>query len=117
VSRYRDLSTILPGSRAAYASTAEAKCNEIFAFAAALGILEVEFSPDTPQKLDFWLRVLDVITASRSETLEPYVVDVQYETQREWNAYDLTIHPNDKLPINSLISIFELLSKKRDAIC
>ncbi|MFY9763358.1 MAG: hypothetical protein WAL39_03155 [Xanthobacteraceae bacterium] len=91
---------------------AEARCNEIFACAYALGILECAFTPDTPIKRDFWLRLLDILSAADIETLEPYVVDINMTCVRPLDEYTLVIHKDDKLIINSLISIFELISDK-----
>ncbi len=51
-------------------STAEARCNEIFACTYALAILEQTFLPDTPEKRDFWLRLLDILSEADIETLE-----------------------------------------------
>jgi len=93
-------------------STAEARCNEIFACTYALAILERHFLPDTPEKRDFWLRLLDILAQADIETLEPYVVDIDMQCVRPLDEYTLVIHKDDKLVINSLISIFELISDK-----
>lgn len=93
-------------------STAEARCNEIFALTYALSILECSFLPNTPQKRDFWLRLLDILAEADIETLEPYVVDIDMECVRPLDEYTLAIHKDDKLVVNSLISIFELISDK-----
>jgi hypothetical protein len=92
------------------------KCNEIFACSYALGVIERDFRPDTPQKIDFWLRLLDIISASSCETIEPYIVDKKLEIRRPLEDYHLSVLERDKPIINSLISIFELLSKKGDQI-
>ena len=94
------------------ATITEARCNEIFALAYGLGILERDFHPDTPQKADFWLRLLDIISEADIETLEPYVVDINMRCERPLEEYTLAVHKDDKLVINSLISIFELVSDK-----
>jgi hypothetical protein len=95
------------------------KCNEIFACSYALGILETEFTPDTPEKIDFWLRVLNVITSSRAETLEPYITNKKMQIDLPLEDYDRSIHSiheADRPAINSLVCIFELLSDKRDEL-
>jgi hypothetical protein len=91
------------------------KCNEIFALSYALGILEISFTPDTEAKIDFWLRLLDVITASTAQTLEAYSVDRSMGLDRPLEEYEHLmphIHPDDRPTINALISIFELMSPK-----
>ena len=93
-------------------SIAEARCNEIYALTYAMSILETSFVPDTPEKRDFWLRLLDIIADSSVVTLEPYFQDLKYQVERELNQYTVAIQPQDKLAINSLISIFELISAK-----
>jgi hypothetical protein len=90
----------------------EARCNEIFACAYALGIIERKFEIDTPERRDFWLRLLDILSGATIETLEPFIADVNYQIKRPLPEYTLTIHKSDRLIINSLISIFELLSAK-----
>jgi hypothetical protein len=95
---------------------AEARCNEIYAMAFALSILEVDFQPDTVEKKDFLLRLLEIISHSEIQTLEPFVQDVNLQIQKPLESYTLSILPIDKLPINSLISIFELISKKGELL-
>jgi hypothetical protein len=63
------------------------KCNEIFAFSYGMGILEKSFMPDTPEKIDFWLRLLDVITSSSCETIEPYLTDKKLQINRPLSEY------------------------------
>lgn len=95
------------------------KCNEIFAFSYALGILERRFKPDTPEKIDFWLRLLDVITSSSCETIEPYIADKKLQINRPLVEYSISISSileADKPVLNSLMCIFELLSAKGDEI-
>lgn len=96
------------------------KCNEIFALQYGLGILERELKADSKEKVDFWLRVLDIITQSSAQTIEPYITDRKFKIDRPLtdyvNAPSFTIHEDDKLAINSLISIFELLSTKRQKL-
>lgn len=95
------------------------KCNEIFACSYSLGILEKKLFPDTPAKRDFWLRLLDVITTSSCQTLEPYITDKEYQIERnltEYRSSELKPHQADRPALNSLICIFELLSKKGEDI-
>lgn len=101
------------------ADVTQIKCNEIFALIYALGILETNLIPNTPQKIDLWLRILDVISAAEAQTLEPYTIDQNLQIQRGLHEYDASIraiHPDDKPIINSLISIFELLSTKGELL-
>jgi hypothetical protein len=79
-----------------------------------MGIFEKRFAPDTPEKVDFWLRLLDIITATSAQSIEAYTVDREMGIDRPLNEYETEIHQDDKLAINSLISIFELISKKID---
>lgn len=98
------------------ADPALAKPNEIFAFSYALGILDVSFDANTPEKVDFWLRILDVISSCSAQTLEPYTTDINLAIYRDLSEYESTIkrvHPDDHPAINALISIFELMSDKR----
>jgi hypothetical protein len=91
------------------------KCNEILGFTYALGILERDFHPDSPQKIDFWLRVLDIISGSSAETIEPYIQDKKFQINRTLDSYEAsmgTVNERDKPAINSLICIFELISDK-----
>lgn len=95
------------------------KCNEIFAFAYGIGILEQKFEPNTPEKIDLFLRVLDIISASSAETIEAYIIDKKYGTGRTLASYEASIgaiNERDKLGINSLICIFEFLSPKAAAL-
>jgi hypothetical protein len=95
------------------------KCNEIFALSYALGILELDLQPTTPQKTDFWLRLLDVISNSATETIEPYIEDQKLQITKNLAQYDASIgavHDRDKPAISSLICIFELLSDKGNSI-
>jgi len=95
------------------------KCNEIFAFSYAMGILERSFRPDNPEKIDFWLRLLDVITSSSCETLEPYIVNKKLQIDLPLTEYSTSISSvlaRDKPALNSLMCIFELLSAKGDNI-
>ena len=91
---------------------AEARCNEIFALTYASSILERTFDPNTPEKRDFWLRLLDIIAGSSAQTLEPFYQDVAMQIDRPLEDYTIAILTQDKVAINSLISIFELISGK-----
>ncbi len=102
----------LPLNTSNILTTAEGRCNEIYALTYALSIIEKPFLPDTPERLDFWHRVLEIITGSSAGTLEPYFQDVRFQIPRPLEQYTIAIHPQDKLSINSLISIFELISNK-----
>lgn len=102
----------LPSNPANVQTTAEARCNEIYALTYALSIIEKPLQPNTPEKLDFWHRLLEIITGSSVVTLEPYFQDMKFQTTRPLHQYTLAIQPQDKLSINSLISIFELISEK-----
>jgi hypothetical protein len=97
-------------------SLAEARCNEIFALTYAFAILEKDFNPNTPPKKDLTLRLLDIISASEVEAIEPYILDTNLEIKRKLDEYTLAIPPSDKHKINSLITIFELISAKGDAL-
>lgn len=92
---------------------AEIRCNEIFACSYAMGILEKTLVPNTPKKIDFWLRLLDIMSEARVETLEPYIVDINHDIKRPLSEYRMQIHPADKLVLNSLISIFGLISGEK----
>jgi hypothetical protein len=87
-------------------TVAEARSNEIYAVACAAAILEIQI--DAHVKRDFYLRLLDVLSSCRSETLEPYVVDVDLQIDRPINGYVGDVHDNDKFRLDSLITIFEL---------
>jgi hypothetical protein len=105
---------LLPPQPDNVTSVAQYRCNEIFALTYALGILEQELSLDCAGKIDLWLRILDIIAGSSAETIEPYLVDVHYQIIRPLEEYKLEILPQDKIGINSLITIFELIGKKHD---
>jgi hypothetical protein len=89
---------------------AEARCNEIFALVYALGMLGRRLALDGPDRVDFWLRVLDIMTEATVETLAPFIADINRGAQRPLEDYALVLHSRDKLVINSLISIFELVA-------
>lgn len=95
---------------------AEARCNEIFALVCGLGFLQKTLRLSGPDRIDFWLRVLDVMAAARAETLDPFIADIESGTRRPLEAYVLAIHPDDELVINSLISIFELVAAPVDRL-
>jgi hypothetical protein len=85
----------------------EARPNEIYALACAAAVMGTEIDGRRP---DFYLRLLDVISATRCHSLEPYVVDLNMQINRDLGDYRLVILSADHLPINSLITIFEMLS-------
>jgi hypothetical protein len=87
-------------------TVAEARSNEIYAIACAAAILEIQI--DAHVKREFYLRLLDVLSSCRSETLEPYVVDVDLQINRPLKGYVGAVHDNDKFGLDSLITIFEL---------
>lgn len=89
---------------------AEARCNEIFALVYALGMFGCKLALDGTGKVDFWMRVLDIMAGATVETLSPFIADINQQAQRPLGDYALTLHTCDKLAINSLISIFELVS-------
>jgi hypothetical protein len=94
------------------------KCNEIFAVSYGMGILERSFAPNTPEKIDFWLRLLDIVTSSSCETIEPYIVDKKLEITKPLAQYASInkVLECDRPALNSLICIFELLSEKGDRV-
>jgi hypothetical protein len=86
----------------------EARCNEMYALSCAGSVLG---RPIDAAKKNFYLRLLDVLSEARSETLEPYLVDTRLNIMdRPLTDYLKGIHDQDKLAINSLITIFELFS-------
>ena len=88
-------------------SIPEARCNEIFALACGTAAIKTKIDSE---KSNFYLRMLDVIAPCRSETLEPFVVDVEFKIQRPFTDYVRGVHEKDEFPLNSLITIFELIS-------
>lgn len=95
----------------AVATTAEARCNEIFALAAANVILGTTINPIHQ---NFILRLLDVISQTSCETVEPVIVDAGLQILPPEGGYRLAVLSTDQLSINSLITIFELISGKYD---
>ena len=95
---------------------AKAKCNEIFASNMRIGNLESPLKPNTAERIDFWLRLLDILSEGNIDSLEPYIQDINYQINKPLEEYQSSILPKDRLDINSLISIFELISHKRDKI-
>ena len=75
-------------------------------------MLGITFDLENPEKIDFWLRLLDTLSESYSETLEPYRVDLNLERQRPLCEYQLELNPKDKAAINHLVTVFELLCGK-----
>ena len=95
---------------------AEARCNEIFALVYALAMMDVRIQLGATEKIDLWLRVLDILADATVETLEPFIADINRGVKRPLEDYTLAIHRQDRLVINSLISIFELISTMRDPL-
>ena len=95
---------------------AEARCNEIFALVCALAMMDVRIQLGATEKIDLWLRVLDILADATVETLEPFIADINRGAKRPLEDYTLAIHRQDRLVINSLISIFELISTMRDPL-
>ena len=94
----------------------EARCNEIFALVYALVMMDAGVHLGAPEKIDLWLRILDILADARVETLEPFIADINREVKRPLEDYTLAIHGRDNLVINSLISIFELIRTARDPL-
>jgi hypothetical protein len=90
----------------------EARCNEIYALNCAAAILGVPIDPEGNVKQDFWLRLMDILNDTRSHTLDPFVFEVNNGKERPIAAYTHQIHAEDRLALNSLISIFEILCDK-----
>ena len=90
----------------------EARCNEIFALNCAAAILGIPIDPDNDIKKDFWLRLMDVLNHTDCRTLDRFVFDVNNGKERELKDYVQNLHDQDKLPLNSLITIFEVLCDK-----
>jgi hypothetical protein len=93
-------------------TVAEARCNEIFALAAAGAVLGFPINPDVSVKRDFWLRLLDILSSAQCQTLEPFRVDANMQLLLSMEHYYRTVNELDKPIINCLICIFELLSDK-----
>jgi hypothetical protein len=93
-------------------TVAEARCNEMYALNCAAAILGVPIEPDVSVKRDFWLRLLDVLSEARCQTLELFRTDINYDIKRPRSDYYRTVLDVDKPTINSLICIFELLDDK-----
>lgn len=106
----------LPVDPADARSLAEARCNEIFALVNALGMMGAKVRLGALERQDFWLRVLDIMAEATVETLEPFIADLNRAVKRPLEDYTLAIHRQDKLVLNSLISIFELLATMRDPL-
>jgi len=92
----------------------EFKCNEIYALNCAAAFLAVPLA-STDFKDDFWLRLLDILSDVKCRTLDQFVADVNSGAKKDMSSYLGEIDPRDHLEINSLITIFELLSSKQAA--
>lgn len=106
----------MPLAPQAASDLAEVRCNEIFALVAGLGFLQKTLRLSSPDRIDFWLRVLDVVAAARAFTLDPFIADIDRGAVQPLDAYVLSIHPQDELVINSLVSIFELVAAPLDRL-
>jgi hypothetical protein len=90
-------------------SITEARCNEIYALACGTFVIN---RPLKNNKSNFYYRMLDIISRSRSETLEPFVVDFSLRIENPVEHYIRDIHPADMPISDSLITIFEALSDR-----
>lgn len=88
-------------------SVAQARCNEIYALAAAEAAMG---TVKNISKKDFVLRTLDTISSAGADTLEPYIVDINYSVDRPLEHYVRDLVEKDKRTTNYLISLYELLS-------
>jgi hypothetical protein len=89
----------------------EFKCNEIYALHCASAFLRVPLGT-SEFKTDFWLRLLEILSDVKCNTLDDFVSDINAGAKKELDSYVRAIDPRDYLEINSLISIFELLCSK-----
>jgi hypothetical protein len=93
----------------------EARANAIYALACACSILGVKANDVQGQNKDQWLRILDVLRMCRCDTIQMFIEDINMSIQKTFDEYDLKIVESDKFNINTLITIFELLSQRGDA--
>jgi hypothetical protein len=93
-------------------TVAEARCNEIFALYAAAGILGVKIEDGKNIKSDLWIRFMDIISRVEAHSLEPLVVDVNMQIDRDDMEYVTDIDTSDRETLDVLITIFELLGNK-----
>ncbi|MFT3673611.1 hypothetical protein [Aestuariivirga sp.] len=91
----------------------QARANEIYALACAGVFLGTDLKG---HRIDVYLRLTDVLAAYSCETIEPYIVDRSVDNNRELSTYELKILEQDKLPINTLITIFEFASEPQNII-
>jgi hypothetical protein len=102
---------LIPFDTKNVASRYEAQCNEIFALAVADALLEIETQHnDDPKMKNFYLRLLDFIAESSTETIETFLVDKSLSNNKPLKDYKLEIHPKDQDRTNGLITIFELMA-------
>jgi hypothetical protein len=90
-------------------SVAEARCNEIFALAAATAALGIKIADLQAKNHDRWLRMLDILSRSECETIEPVIIDVNSSIDRDVEDYNIQILERDYQTIDSLITIFEFM--------
>jgi hypothetical protein len=91
---------------------AQDRANEMFALACASMIIGADLRFGTGRKSNLMYRIMDIIEASECVTLEPYIQDLNLDIRKRIDEYDLDIKEEDKLAINSLISIFELIPQE-----
>lgn len=89
----------------------EARPNEIFALSVAAGILGFSVDDFSKEKLDQWLRILNLLSEVTCESIEPVIQDAAYEIKREIKEYNLVIFDVDKYKIDMLVTLFELLAE------
>jgi hypothetical protein len=92
---------------------AQLKANEIYALELASVIINASLRPNPDVSSNSMRRIMDILSGIYSQTLEAYVQDVNYQCAKKTTEYDLDFHESDKLPVDSLITIYELLPKRR----
>lgn len=102
-----------PIDRSNIKSIGAAKANEVYALACASTILGANLKFNFASSSNMMFRIMDIISESVSATLEPYIVDLDLNIKKKVSDYDLSISAEDTLAINSLITIFELLPRRR----
>ena len=91
---------------------AQAKANEIYALTCASSVLGASLRVNVDAESNLMARIIDVVAQGHSQTLESFVQDKNLQISRDVQTYDLEILEADKLVLNSLVSIFELLPKR-----
>lgn len=93
-------------------SIGAAKANEIYSLACASSIIGARLKFNFFSSSNMMFRIMDIMTASHSETLEPFIVDAELGIEKQISDYDtISIKDGDKMPLNALITIFELLPR------